>query len=1293
MRMGKLALFALTSLSIPIFAETQVITLNPGWNLKGSLLDGVNTSQDLNQNGIITVWKWEENKWAVWSPIPKLKTIIEKYVNQGKLKHLTVINAGEGFWVNSLKGLKITLNGLKPSSTTIHLNPGWNLIALKSEGSVKVEEIFQNIPGIITVWKWEEGKWAVWSPIPKLKTIIEKYVNQGKLKHLTVINAGEGFWVNSQQPANIETGTEEATQLEAPPTVLAFELVNKLNLVPIKDAEVYINGKKVGKTDYKGSFALKDIKEGDTVTIVKKGYITVSGKVKNGTVVLVTQKDLSPKVSLENISKSGELLKPISKIIHSSDGSVAVIISSYQTSKDITVSVSPVLSTAVVPPLNQIVGGESENLSPQNVAIVAGALINIETKEGNPLPTDEYNKLVKFQYKLKISHFLGDLEDLLNGNIKSSQYQKFTETVYKKIKDLMDKKQIDLVVLQYINGKWVYKGKAKLEAIEVMDKSGNKYKKYFIETDTLNTIAPTVIGLKLNYLIGETQVCVKEGGYKMFDGSIVTAPDSNSPNFNWIGKPIQGVVVIGDSAVQNTPLVTGKSGCVEVKYKVPFIKPTFTIAFKKNGYFDNSVTCEVNLNGANCPDAKLYRIPDTASIEGYVKDKLTQKGIKDALVTLVNPEVLSADKVKYGKDKDGYSYVKVGYRPNVKYTWTAIKYDNNGKKVAEIVIKEGKGKPEYAQLSEKEIFEKLIKPFENGKKVIDPKYLLGKWELHIKAEHTYTNTNTKFVEEGIGSFDLDILMPKLAEILGGQLSEKIQEVVVGPNGVLQEIPNSLKNIAIYGGPSVGFLYEVGPQLDTFEWRTQILAAGDENTGCINDVIANEYGECYIDVAKDSLIYKKALYPTVLNVKFIAKHFADLLKPDPTCENDPECKGHPFIQTGFTLRTLFHGKLEIPQQNGKTTTLEKYAASYIDVPYNLNRKIEDLVDIPQITLVAPSVTAYMRQVLTKDDGYYRINLIPPQLSGKLEIFAKAKGYKFDANTDIKLVNDLAPGKVSHYDLYLEPIQSGNADEVKPKEDWKEWKVAISPGCSPTVKWQVVEKPENIKVANPAWALKVWGTENISLLPDAYQKTAGYLWFGNKETGTFSDTKENTSTKPVCGMAITPTIDLSKLSLPVLKFKTWYEVESVDVAKGLFDQMEIGFIIPKAENGGKDKVKIYTSTGEEMELETDKYYSLKLLNPEQEPYIQNPYVPYSNMGVNALPKWMTISVPVDYLAGLKVKFVFKFNSKDSLYNGFRGWAIDDVKISNDVEEVIISPPVLPKKPFTIFPPSIPLTPPQP
>ena len=91
MRMGKLALFALTSLSIPIFAETQVITLNPGWNLKGSLLDGVNTSQDLNQNGIITVWKWEEGKWAVWSPIPKLKTIIEKYFKVDDLKSREIL--------------------------------------------------------------------------------------------------------------------------------------------------------------------------------------------------------------------------------------------------------------------------------------------------------------------------------------------------------------------------------------------------------------------------------------------------------------------------------------------------------------------------------------------------------------------------------------------------------------------------------------------------------------------------------------------------------------------------------------------------------------------------------------------------------------------------------------------------------------------------------------------------------------------------------------------------------------------------------------------------------------------------------------------------------------------------------------------------------------------------------------------------------------------------------------------------------------------------------------------------
>jgi len=1261
MRKRKLLLSAILSLGVVLdhaFSETQDLTLNKGWNLKGTYLDNV-AIDNLNSDAILAVWKWVGNKWAVWSPNPQIQEIINKYIESGALEDITQLNAGEGFWVYANNDVKVIIEGILPTDTKLFLNDGWNLVALKSLKPMTLTDL-QNLLSntdntIVIIWKWVGNKWAVWSPNPQIQEIINKYIESGVLTLLDNIAPGEGFWIYTTK--SFEFGSDE---LPLPPTVgVAYLITDELNAIPLKDAEVYVNGQFIGKTNEFGEFDSSKLKDGDLVTIKKPGVIPITGKVKNGSIVLLTQKDTGENTPLTPTAE--DFQKPANKIIASKDGSIALIISKYQ-GPDITVSVVPLENPLAVPPIEEIENAPTEDIKPENLAIISGFLVKVEDSQGTILTPDELQN-IEISYNLKISKFLGDIATLLNGmEIPTPGYQEFTENVYKKLLELLENGNIDFVVLQYINGKWVYKGNAVLKPITVINKYYGSYTKYFFESENaLDSLTTTVIALKLNSITGNTTVCVTEGGYKMFDGSIVTAPDNNSPDFDWIGQPIAGVAVLGDSNVQNGPFVTDNYGCIEVQYKVPFVKPTFTLSFKKKGYFDQSITCEVTPDGAYCPEVKMYRIPETASIEGYVLNKLTKEGIPNALVTLVNPEVLAADKIKLGQLENGTAFVEIGYMPNVEYTWTAVKYDPNGNKVAEVLIKQGSGSPEFAKLTEDEIREIFIKPLdENGSLPVDPKYLLGKWELHVKAVHKFTNTDQVLVEEAIGSFNIDILIPKLAELMGGQISEKQQEVIISDNGTLVEVIG-LDNLAIYGGPSLGFLYAYGPILDEFIWKTQLLGAGVEDiTGCIDDPIANQYGECYIDIANKTLTYNKALYPVSLNVKFIAENFDNLLKPDPACLPGEECYGQPFIKTGFTIRTLFEGAIYL-----ENSTHKKLVASYVDVPYDLNRKINDLVDILKFELVAPSVTAYLRQVITENDGYYRINMIPPNLSGQLEIFAKAEGYKFDSNADIKLVNDLAPGKVSIYNLELEPINANVTSivvENKIALDFDKWNLEES--CSEDVKWQIIVEPETITVADTSWALQVWGTENVSLLPDSYQETEGYLWFGNSETGTYA----SSNGYQVCGKAISEVINLENMTFPVLKFLSWFEVESVDIAKGMFDQMYIGFILPKEENGNADEVVVYTSKGEKIVLKTDKIYSITVLNPEEEPIIQDANIPYSNQGVNALPIWKEYVVPIEPLAGLKVKFVFYFNSVDGLYNEFRGWGIDKIEVVDSLNETL-------------------------
>ena len=1267
--MKKFRLALIASVLLVSANANQTLKLKTGWNLVGTYVKSVDVSKFDNAN---IVWKWENGKWYAYSANKTVKNII----SEKGFSTFNKINSGEGFWVNTSSATTVTLVG-DATNDTLNIKKGWNLLSLTSPNSVSVD-FFKNA---LTIWKWDNDtqKWAVYSPNADLQAKIAAYVKKGTLETFNTINPGEGFWIYS--------GEANSMDLEKPPAIgFAYEMINKLNAVPLANADVYVNGKKIGTTDATGKFLINNVKDGSTVVVKKNGYAVAYGVVKGGKVVIITQKDNNQKVKFT--ATNGEQ-KVAQKGITSADGTVSLIASSAKLNQDITVSVIPFKSAANAPALNDVtVNGE--NVPVKQMAIIGGALINVEDDMGNLLSANEINGTVSFS--LAQTTILGDLNTILNG-ANDQKAENFAADAYNQFKKLLDNGIVNILVLQFENGKWVYRGKGEIDSYEKLIKKPDgtlgKVTKYELKTDVeLNKLEPTAFVLKMNYLTGEATICADEAGYKMFDGSIVTSNDSNSKPFKWLNDPIPNVTVIGDDSVTDPAELTGENGCVTVSYKVPFLSPTFNLALKKNGYYDTEVSCSVDVNGAKCTDGKMYRIPDTASVEGYVRDKITKKGIKNALVTLVNPEVLSADKIKTG-DINGTPYVEVGYMPNVEYTWRAVKYDNNGTVVVNKVIKQGKGDPKYAKLTEKEIYDVLVKPFDNGTSDFSAKYLTGNWELRVKAVHTFKNDAT-MTEEAIGKFDIDLLMTKLADFSSGQLSQATypSEAIDSneKNATIATIlENMLNKAAVYGGKSIGFLYETGVQNDKFEWQTTLIGDATNNVkGAVDGEICNDYNAtavsnceydalaananvAYVNIAKgDVLTYNKSLYPIGFNVKFMAEHFADLLNTDPSCYGDT-CEGEPFLISGFTVRTLFKGTVYSPNDDGNMT---KYLASYADV--SGVQHISDVLDTKTITLVGSSATAYMRKVITKNDGYYRINMIPPKLSGDLEIFAKAEGYKFDSNSDIKLVNDLQAGKVSEYDLYLEPVEA-NVSSMKSISSFNDWN--FTNDCSVNdVKWQVITDPTNVKITGD-WANTVWG-EDVSLLPDVNTSTNGYVWFGDKNTGMFSDTGENTSNAPVCGKAITPVIDLTNYSFPVLTFDSWFEVESVDVAKDEFDQMNVGFIIPKAENGGKDTVTIYNSNGDAIKVKTDTYYTIDKLNPQFEPDVQDPDVPYSSAGDGIMPVWKKYEIPVSGLAGYKVKFVFNFNSEDDLYNGFRGWGIDDIQIKNDMNDTLVLPPMIPE-----------------
>ena len=194
------------------------------------------------------------------------------------------------------------------------------------------------------------------------------------------------------------------------------------------------------------------------------------------------------------------------------------------------------------------------------------------------------------------------------------------------------------------------------------------------------------------------------------------------------------------------------------------------------------------------------------------------------------------------------------------------------------------------------------------------------------------------------------------------------------------------------------------------------------------------------------------------------------------------------------------------------------------------------------------------------------------------------------------------------------------------------------------WHLQNNPQNQHIQSYLY-------NNVVQLPDAgYLPTAksgsNVWWYGETATGSFIGnpypTPQNvwsggTSYNLNTGNLITPTIDLSGQSKATLSFWTWWEIEGVD--SDLYDMMY---------------VDVWT--------EGSGWENLDNINPAED-VDAPPYKPYSSGGVGQVGTWINPKFDLSNYADQNIKIRFRFNTIDTLYNAFRGWLIDDVKITNN------------------------------
>ncbi len=80
-------------------ADNSIELTGSGWFLAGIKnpdISSVKPKDFFNLSSIDTIWKWEDNSWAVWST----KTDILNLINNYSLPFIQTLNSSDGFWIN-----------------------------------------------------------------------------------------------------------------------------------------------------------------------------------------------------------------------------------------------------------------------------------------------------------------------------------------------------------------------------------------------------------------------------------------------------------------------------------------------------------------------------------------------------------------------------------------------------------------------------------------------------------------------------------------------------------------------------------------------------------------------------------------------------------------------------------------------------------------------------------------------------------------------------------------------------------------------------------------------------------------------------------------------------------------------------------------------------------------------------------------------------------------------------------------------------------------------------------------
>jgi hypothetical protein len=166
--------------------DVAQVSLQSGWNListplipDGPSLPGVLSSMAGKYDMVYTYNPAAGGQpWRHYDPgMPTL------------LSTLTSIDARWGYWIRATEATTLTLVGTMPTSTTIPLVAGWNLVGFPSNHAVSVSEALAELESNYTeIRTFMDGTWLRYVP--------------GGTATLSELLPGQGYWLHVNSPAN-----------------------------------------------------------------------------------------------------------------------------------------------------------------------------------------------------------------------------------------------------------------------------------------------------------------------------------------------------------------------------------------------------------------------------------------------------------------------------------------------------------------------------------------------------------------------------------------------------------------------------------------------------------------------------------------------------------------------------------------------------------------------------------------------------------------------------------------------------------------------------------------------------------------------------------------------------------------------------------------------------------------------------------------------------------------------------------------------------------------------------------